>query len=344
MKKITEMPKDWRPGLDVCNAAGDFDPATLGWDYALRTTSFLRTSLVEQKFYTVAPADFMTVEVGEGAWLEEIVQNRQVIAAGDFETGLINVAAQQAESPEIQLGISPKKYPIATWAFGYQYSLPELKKAVATNNWDIPNSCTKALKTIWDLGIQKMAFLGSRAQSSANPFYGLLTLPDPTVDTTTLTTAIKDMDVNEFMAFAEAILGVFFKNTNYTVLPDRMVIPTDDYLGLGGAVSPTFPIADGSKIIYLERTLKQLSGNADFKIIPLAYAMAANNAGYVSTNGTNRTVLYKNDPDVVRIGIPANFATTNPSTNDNFYFKGKGFGQFTGVQNYREREIMYFDR
>ena len=65
--------------------------------------------------------------------------------------------------------------------------------------------------------------------------------------------------------------------------------------------------------------------------------------GYVSVAGSNRYVLYVNDPETVRMSIPTQFTLNSPGTANNYQWQGVGYGQYTGVQNYRARQIYYFD-
>ena len=339
MGKELIAPQGWTPGMTLINSNGDVDPTSFGYDYAIRTTSFLRTKSIAQKFYEVPPADFMTMEVGEGAWLENIVQNMEFSSAGDFESGVMNIGAGSADMAEVDVALSSKTYPIVTWGKGYRYSISELKKALAGNNWDVVKAKTDALKKNWDLGIQATAFLGSKSVAGV---YGLLNLPDPTVDTsTTIKKNISDMAADEFATFVQTAIGLFYANSNSTVMPDTFVMPMDDYLGLSGPVSAAFPLVD--KLSYLLKAFQQATGNPGFKIYGLAYAMKANNIGRTTTLGSQRYTLYRNDPETVRMSIPAQFTLTSPGTADNFQWKGVGFGQYTGVQNYRPREIYYFD-
>lgn len=327
----------WMPGMVLRNSNGDVDPTAVGYDYAIRTTTFLRQQTIAQKFFKVAPADFFTIEVGQGAWMENITQNLSFDVAGDFESGIMRVGAS-TELSEVDVALSPKTVPIVTWAKGYRYSVPEIEKALAANNWDVVKAKTDALKRNWDLGIQAIAFLGSKANSS---ILGLLTQSDVTVDTTTLTQNIKDMDVNDFQTFVSNLLNLYYANTNYTQLPNTFVIPMDDFLGLGVATSAQFTII--SKLEFLLKTFREMTGNPKFQIKGLPYAMKANNIGRVSTLGSQRYALYNNEAETLRMDIPVDFNLTSPGTKNNFYWEGVGYGQYTGVNVYRPREVYYLD-
>ena len=332
-------PRGWMPGLTLTNSNGDVNTTSFGYDYVIRTTTWLRTKSIQQKFYEVPLTDYVTIEVGEGAWMENITQNLEFNAAGDFETGVQNISGQRAELAEVDVAISPVSYPIITWAKGYKYAIDELKKALASNNWDIVKAKTDALKKNWDLGIQKIVFLGSKNVAGVQ---GLLNQSGPTVDLATLTSNISALQPDTFAGFVQVILGLYYANSNSTVLPDTFIMPMDDMLGLAAPVSPSFPM--NSKMEVLLNAFKAATGNPNFKILGSAYAMKANNIGYTTANGSQRYTLYRNDPEVVRQSIPANFTLTTPGTADNFQFKGVGYGQYTGVQCYRPREIYYFDQ
>ncbi len=333
-KQLLNDAAGWISGLTLRNSNGDIDSAGLGYDYAIRTTTWLRTKSIQQKFYEIAPADFVSIEVGTGAFLEQITTNLEYNAAGDFESGIVNIAAGKSDIPQVDVGIAPKTYPIMTWNKGYIYSIPELEKALASNNWDVVKAKTDALKKNWDLGIQRTAFLGSR--SGLADMEGLLTLSETTIDTTTLDDKISNLSVDEFAAFVAILMGLYFDNSNSTGLPDTFIMPMDDFLGMAGPVSPAFPM--NSRIEFLTNAFRQATGNQSFKILGTAYAQAARHPSAV-----NRYMLYKNDPEVVKMDIPVNFTLTSPNTADNYQWKGVSYGQFTGVQNFRPRETYYMD-
>lgn len=332
-------PQGWMPGLTLTNSNGDVDTTSFGYDYAIRTTTWLRTKSIQQKFYEVPLTDFVTIEVGEGAWMENITQNLEFNAAGDFESGIQNVSGARAELATVDVAVSPKTYPIITWAKGYRYAIDELKKALASNNWDVVKAKTDALKKNWDLGIQKTVFLGSKSIASV---HGLLNQSEPTIDTTTLTANISTLDADAFSLFVQTVIGLYFANANSTALPDTFIMPMDDMLGLASPVSSAYPMI--SKMEYLTKAFAAATGNPNFRILGSAYAMKTNNVGYTTAAGSQRYVLYRNDPEVVRQSIPANFTLTTPGTSDNFQYKGVGYGQYTGVQCYRPREIYYLDQ
>lgn len=328
----------WKPGMVLANASGDVDPTTLGYQFTIQTTTALRAKVVEQKFYEVAPGDFLPIEMGNGAWMESIVTPRTFDLAGDFEQGITNVAGGSARIAEVDVALDSVNTPVATWVKGYRYTVPELSKALASMNWNPVESKNRALKRNWDLGIQKLAFLGLKSNSA---FAGLLTQSAVTIDTTTITENISAMDSANYQALVATILYAYANNNNFTELPDMFVMPMADYLGMGAAASADFPMI--SKLDYLLKAFRQLTQNEGFQIKPLAYADKARNVGFTDADGVNRYVLYKRDPENLLLNIPVNFVMNAPGTANNFQWEGVAVGQFTGVALFRPASVLYFD-
>lgn len=330
----------WKPGMSLMNSNGDVDVASLGFDYAIRTTTFLRQKSVKQKFYEVPIADFFTVEIGNGAWMETITQNLEFSSAGDFEQGIVNVNSGHNEVGEVEAGVAPKTFHIFSWTKGYKYNIMEVEKALASDNWDKVAGQTNALKKNWDLGLQRIAFLGSKFNTN---ILGLLTQTEVTLDTTLLTKNISELSSDEFINFVKALLSAYYVNSNYTQRqPNKFVIPMDDYLGLGIPLSSAYPLGE-TRLDYMLRVFKQLTNNPGFMIIPLAYSQKANNIGATTAAGSQRYCLYNDDVEVVKMDIPIDFTLTNPGTANNFNWQGVAYGQATGVQATRPAEIYYLE-
>lgn len=339
LMKGAELRNDNGRGMTLLNSNGDVDASSLGYQYTIQTTTQIRSRVVKQKFYEVPIADFLSVIPGNGAWLEDIKTNLTYDVAGSFESGVINNAVGPAQIATVDVGTAPVTTKIITWAKGYQYTVPEVQKALASTNWDVVSSKMESLKRNWDLGVQKVAFLG--LLSDLTDVAGLLTNAQVNVDTTTITKNISTMTSAELATLVATIMGVYFSNSNNTVLPTKFVIPMDDYLGLATPFASGFPVV--SMLSYMEDAFKKITGNPNFKILPLAYATAANNAGYVSVSGKQRYTLYRDDVDTLAMDLPVDFYLSPAGTGNNFQWNGIGAGQFTGVTIYRPAEVMYFD-
>ena len=328
----------WQHGLTLKNANGAVSDSALGYQYATQTTTFIRAKVIEQKFYKIPFAEYIPVEVGTGAFLEEIKTNLTYDLAGSFEEGIQGTASGPTQVAQVSVATSPKTATIKTWAYGYQYNTIEVEKALASNNWNVIEGKMKALKRKWDLGLQEISFLGLKSDSRIP---GLLSNTAVTVDSSTITGYISALNYTNFATFVKDLMAAYFANSNSTVLPDTFVIPMVDFLGLEVPVSPQFP--NVSMMEYLLKAFKAASMNPNFKIVGVAYCDQANNAVYWAANGSNRYCLYRNDPETLKMDIPVPFLLNPAATGDNFNWNGVSLGQFGGTVVYRTPEVMYFN-
>ena len=194
----------------------------------------------------------------------------------------------------------------------------------------------RARKKNWDLGIQKIAFLG---HSSDTDILGLLNQSVVTSDITTITKAFANMSESEFQTAIKNLLKVYFSNSNSTAMPDTFVLAMSDWLGLGQtAASATYAGIGKTRREYLEDEFKKITQNPNAKIVPVAYCDKANNS-----LAKNRYALYNKNQDVLEMNIPVSYTSTIAGSYNNFQFQSVAYGQYTGVKVYRPKEILYFD-
>jgi hypothetical protein len=308
-----------------------------GVNIDITTLTGIKTKVTEQKFYTLGegltPSSFVPVAVGENAWSDEILTYRQFDVGTDFETGLIDSGSGTGKMETMETEIDGVKVKVKDWGKKVVYNLIELNKASRAGNWSLIEAKESARFRNWQLGIQKIAFLGIEGNADVN---GLLTQTDVTVNTAVITKFIKDMNATEFQAFIGGIMPAYFNNSNNTALPNMFVIPTDDYLGLANSTDESFPLK--SRLERMEEAFKAVTMNANFKILPLAYANKARNA-----LGVNRYTLYRYDEETLRMDIPVDYTTTTTDTINGFQYNSVAYGEFTGLKAYRPAEVIYFD-
>ena len=320
----------------LLNAAGDIDPASAGYQYAIRTLSYIRSQIIEQKFYEIAIADYMPVEVGEGSWSEEIVQNLTFMQSGSFYDGDVTNQDQTGRLAQVNTGLDPIRMRTQIWAKATGWSIMEIERAAAAANWDVVESKLTSLKKNWDLGIQETAFLGH----PDGEITGLLNDSEVTINTTLIPVTLRAMTEAQFTTFVGGLLPAYFANSNDTAIPDTFIIPNDDFLGLGVPYSPSFP--NISKYQYLLDTLRATTGNTNFQILGLSYAQATRNASRGLNE--NRYVLYKNDPETLNMRIPVDFTMLEADTTNRMNWQQAAYGQYSGVLVNRKRELLYLDR
>lgn len=305
----------------------------LGFELPITTLTAISKRVVEQKFFTIAPADYMPVRVGENSWSSNIVTYRDFQIADDFEKGIVNLATDQARLASASSAIDSLSVPVINWAKEIHWTIPELKMAAQSGNWDVVTSKEKSRKRNWDLGIQKIAFLGSASNSS---ILGLLSQTTVNSNLTVITTKISLMTDAQFQTFVATVIEAYRANSNRTVMPTHFIIPESDYNGLTTPANTNFAIT--SKLEYLEKAFKTATMNPSFKILPCAYSDVANNS-----LGVTRYVLLNYDEDSLRMDIPVDYTNTQQNSINGFQFQNVGYGQFTGVLAYRPLEVLYFD-
>lgn len=314
-------------GKPLMNAAA----SDLGFNIDITTLTEIRQKIVEQKFYKIAPADFLPVKVGFGAWSDQLLTYKSFDLSDDFEEGIVDVA-NNSRIANVNTGVEGVNTKVIDWAKMLDYSLIDLQKAQKSGNWSLIESKERSRKKNWDLGIQKVAFLGHSTDTNVK---GLLNLAGVTNDTTNLTKTLSSMTDAEFQTFISKFVQLFVSNSNSTAMPDTFVIPLSDWLGLGKATSATYPI--NSRREYLIKEFRAATNNPNAQVKPLAYCDAANN-----NLGVTRYALYSSDEDTLDMNLPVDYTSTVVGSINNFQFQSVAYGEFTGVQVYRPLEVYYF--
>lgn len=311
----------------------------LGYEVPITTLTTIMKRISEQKFFEVAPADYVPIRVGEGAWSSNLLTYRSFNLSGDFEQGIVNTGSNNDRLARGDAAVDAVPIQVFNWAKGIGWSIFDLELAAKAGNWDIVTAKERSRKKNWDLGVQKIAFLGIAGNSNC---VGLLNQSGVTINTTALTSSISSLAAtpNNLSAFIQAVLNLYRANCNRTAWPTHFVIPESDYLGLAAPSSAQFPIK--SILQLMLETFQVMTGNKNFKILPSAYADSAYHANITSIAGKQVYALYNYDEESIRMDIPVDYTNTLANSIDNFSFQNVGYGQFTGVLPYRPLEMLYF--
>lgn len=308
---------------------------SLGMKVDITTLTTIMKRVTEQKFFQVAPADYMPVRVGEGAWSSELLTYRSLDIGDDFDKGVINTGANDSRLASVDSGVDSVLVQVKNWAKTIGWTLFDLEQASKAGNWDLVTAKSSSRKRNWDLGIQKVAFLGLKNDSRVS---GLLDQSGVTPNTTRITKKISTMSESELKTFVAGLIEDYRDYSARTAWPTHFIIPESDYLGLASQASATYPIK--SVLELLLEAFRTITLNPSFEILPLAYADPANSDGILSTE---RYTLLNYDEDSIRMDIPVDYTVTLANSIDNFKFQNVGYGQFTGVGLYRPKEMLYFD-
>lgn len=311
----------------------------LGFELNITTLTAISKSVVEQKFFTIPPADYIPVRVGQNAWSSNIVTYRDYAVGGDFEAGNLNTGSSDSRLAEADAAVDSVTNKVINWAKSINWSLFDLKLAAQSGNWDVVTSKERSRKKNWDLGIQQLAFWGSKYDTSIT---GLLTLPGITSNTSLITGKINAMTATNFSTFVAGLIEAYRANCSRTAFPTHFIIPEGDYNGLANLLpgsAGTFPVP---MLNYLLDAFKLITRNPNFKILPCAYADESNNAAISGLN-KNRYTLLNYDEDTLRMDIPVDYSNTLQNTLNGFQYQNVGYGQYTGVIAFRPLEVLYLD-
>mgnify|MGYP002738140849 CR=1 FL=1 len=200
---------------------------SLGVQQVTSTLYAVSPKISEQKFFTIAPADYMPVVTGVGAFMDQIGHWRTFLKSGGFEAGVQQNAANFArlEAVDAAYDLQPQK--VMTWAKRNEYSLIELEKSLRANTvFSLIEARERSRKKEWDLGIQKTAFLGLGAQT------GLLNSSDVTNNTADLTKFLHSMTATELNTFVGVMYERYRSNCARTAEPSVFIIPEAEWNAL----------------------------------------------------------------------------------------------------------------
>lgn len=304
-----------------------------GFQIDIDTLTGIKARVTEQKLPAYAPSDYMPVVVGENAWMETSLTYKTFDVANSFEAGIIDTGSNYGRMEKVDTQVEGVLTPRKVWANTIEYNLANLQQAQVSGNWSLVEKLESARYRRWMLGIQETAFLGL----DAGDMNGLLSLSGVTSNTTVITKSIKTMNATEFQALLAGLMPAYATNANNTALPDTFVIPANDFNGLAVATDETY--GQVSKLQRLQEAFVAITGNPQFKILPLPYAESGR-----SGLGVERYILYRRtDADTLSFEIPVDYTTTITDTVNGFNYSSVAYGQFSSVAAFRPQEILYFD-
>lgn len=307
----------------------------LGVDQLISTISGISAHISEQQFYTIdgSLSDYVPFETGVGTWAQTINTYRTFDQfSQDFEDGVIDMGTANGKLSSVDASVDLVQHPIKNWAKTISYTLFNMKQAALTGVFDYVSSLEKARKKNWDLGLQKIVFLGTKTGGK-----GLLNLKGITKDTTTITKPFASMTAAELNAFVGSVATAWYANCAYSAKPNRFVMPLADYAALSQFTNADYPLV--TKIGALENAFKAQFG-ADFKILPVAYANKDQNG---LGGSTNIYTLYRSEIETIKMNVPLAYNTLSLSTLNGFTFESVAAGQFgDGLTVLRPQELLYF--
>lgn len=307
---------------------------TLGFEQLITTQTEIVAGVIETKYYQLLGqtlSDFVSFDVGRGAYSTNIFQYTAAYVGAPFESGLVQPSSGLGINAKsnIQIdGISVKNH---FWRMDYEVSheIIEMGK-VNAQAFSIIEENEKARKKVYDLGMQDVVFKGIDGS------YGLLNQPNVTINTSLMPKKFASMTTAQMQAFAQGALAAYLANNDSTAMPNRLCISTSDYVALQVPYSSTYP-NDLYCIDVIEQAFKK-AGCPDFKIVHSTY-----NDNADSTGSKERVVLYNKDPDALKVYVPKQYTPHALYPMNGIDFVSVAEAQFSGVVAIRPKEMLYFD-
>lgn len=329
--KLNEAEKLWckkyQPDLDFALKFNE-ETTGLGAEMEMTTLTLLLKTISSQKFYEVPIETYMPVET-DGGWAKQLLQVREYLT-GNIDEGWQSNTHSQGKMPLADAVVDGKYIAVDTWVKRIQFDIEEIKQAALVNNFSVIAAKERSRKKSFDLGLQKIAFLGN------SKIKGLLNQDDILIDTTLIRQPIKYMSFNDINVFVADVVEKFRKNCDRTAYPNTLCIPESDFNGMSSQVSPQFPLK--TKLQLLKDALTDVC-KKEVKILPIAYGDKDYN-----NLGVSRYALYNSDLDTLKLIKAIDYTPTMINNIDGWNFVNTAFARVAGVFVNRPQEMMYFDR
>ena len=327
--------EEYKNQFRINNAAAFATPANYGLEQTISTLTQIVAGVQRQKFYTVdgALTDYVPMEMGTGQYGQNLFQYTVAQVGDQFETGIIQAGNGINKDANVDIVVDGISIKNNFWRMKYQATkeLVEMARANAVNFSYIEEQERARLRT-YQLGIQKVTFLGTNDGLNK----GLLNLDGITVNTSLLPASFGSMTTEQLNNFAATAAATYWANTNSTVFPNTLLIPTQDLGGLATYISSSYPVGETRKE-FLERAFKAAGAPQDFKILHTAYNNTA------SSTGGKRYVLYNRDADTLKMYLPKPYTPYPLYPTGALDMVSDAEAQFTGVWAKRPKEILYMD-
>ncbi len=305
----------------------------------------IKQEVIQTKYYTVNPADFIPMSYGFGAYLDVVIRkfrqekgNNSLFARRGVESKV------SATYKDAQMTMHLHPY---TESLGY--NLYDVKQAAALgygSDVDLIREKELASKKAFDLALQESLLKGETAAintaDEARSARGLLNLTKGgeglstsiTEDTTTLSGFIGDLGDDDFKTAVKGMIEAYRANTNNTVAPNTLIIPTADAAKLATSTS-----SFNNNVTRLN-ILQQMFTAAFGTQVTVKQLFYANKAQDLASK--NRYVLYNNSADSLICEMPIPYTSFGYGTGNNFDYKAIAMAQVSGVYSLRPSELMYF--
>lgn len=298
-------------------------------DIDITLLTVIEREVSQQKFYQVNPEDFIPFDRTQGGWADYITVLRNFVTAeGNIDAWTRGVDADNSRRGQDSANLQSASLKIHNLAKMVSYSLFEIRQSMETGRWNIITEKERARKIDFDISVQRALLLGDENH------LGLLNQPDAQTNATILTSTISSMTAAQFKTFLASLLPTYYELTGMTALPDTLAIAPSDYLGLGVAVDEQYPVFT-TMLERLNNVFREMTGNQNAKIMPLAYCEPQFNGG------SYKYALYRKDFDTLRVYEPFSYNVVQGVSIDGMNYQNTAYARISDVFLNRPKELVY---
>lgn len=102
---------------------------SLGYEINITSLTTIMKRITEQKFFEIAPADYLPVRVGEGAWSSNLVTYRSFELAAAFEEGIVNLGSNNSRLAVADAGVDSLTIQVFNWGKNISWNIFDLELA-----------------------------------------------------------------------------------------------------------------------------------------------------------------------------------------------------------------------
>lgn len=335
LKNIGAIPVDMYKNMQrsqfgtVANAMNSAN----GLEQTITTLTQTLAKTIDTVYYTVPGklSDYVSIDVGTGAYALDFLQYATQIVGNEGKQGLIDPLSEGVNK-DAHVSINVGSFSIKNNFWRADYTLTNEQVNIArrnTINFSLVEKKEQARKSVYDRMVQDAFFVGLGDGKS----FGLLNQPEVTVETTILPTSLTAMTDTQFETFLGQIGNAYAENNNYTIRPNRLLMPSSDYYSL---VQP-FGTFGYTRLQVLENALKGIGGG-DFRILHTQYN---NNASADGQHG--RYVFYNAAADNICAYMPVPYTPMPLFPQGSLDLISQAYGQFATPVATRPTALLYAD-
>lgn len=225
--------------------------------------------------------------------------------------------------PTISLDLNKQTFALTPWAIELKYTILELESAAKIGR-PIDQQKYEGLQLKHQMDIDEMVYAGDGALGYLglvnNTQVGYNTAVATVSGNTTWSAKILAGSYDAVTADVNTLLDAVWKNSGYAMIPDRVLLPPDDYGLIATQKVSTAGNVSIMKYIQENNVYTRATGRP-LQIYPLKWCMGAGSGGTLLTGGAGHDIMVAYTKDKKRVRYPMTLLQRTPVQYDSMYHK-----------------------